>query len=169
MVRPTGIRDEAPAADTNRTLILCTIYAIILTFRLINHLIAQGDRLEKIPMPGKISIADLSDLLVISASDRFPNKCSVVVSSKAGTINGPVTWQSLLPKLVSDYKTLKAQKHTFISLVYFLTFVLSSATIVKLAIIILMKGLGLLLVASTEAESVVLQAFKILLEYLKRK
>ena len=115
-------------------------------------------------MPGKISISDLSDLLILSASDKFPNKCSVVVSSKAGTMNGPISWQSLIPKLVSDYKSLKAQKHTFISSVYFLTFLLSSATIAKVAITVLIKALGFLLIAFTETENQVFRGLKTVTE-----
>jgi nucleoside-diphosphate-sugar epimerase len=80
ILRPTGIHDEPAAGAQNRSLVL-----------------VHGESSEKVPVPAKISISDLSDLIILSLKDDRLNKCSAICSSRAGS--GETSWIPLLSKV----------------------------------------------------------------------
>ena len=95
VLRPTEIVEEPPALVTGRSL-----------------LVLQGDAGERPPLPGKVSVVDLSDL-VFRAAKSFSlfSRTSVVVSSIDGT-DGSQSWDPLCGKVVKDYVKLVPQKHS---------------------------------------------------------
>ena len=100
VVRPTELKNDPTAAESNRSLILI-----------------QGDSGLKPPIPGKISISDVSDLCILSATDNKFDFSSVICSS-TDRLNEYKDWNTLSQELeLKDYKKLNLQPHTRIALV----------------------------------------------------
>jgi hypothetical protein len=58
-----------------------------------------------------MSIGDLADLLVLSLSNKLPQKISVVVSTDDKSDNSTTSWDSSIGNLISDFKPIKSQNH----------------------------------------------------------
>ena len=119
-VRPTELKSTEPASETNRNLILI-----------------QGDSDKRPPIPGMISISDVSDLCILSATDPYSkfDYSSVVCSSAVRTDDSESykDWITLSNELeLQDYKPLEEQPHTRIALLSGLLITLSFASLIKL-------------------------------------
>ena len=120
-VRPTELKNNGPASETNRNLILI-----------------QGDSDKRPPIPGMISINDVSDLCILSAIDPYSKfDCSsVVCSSTVRTDNSEnyKDWMTLSNELeLQDYKPLEEQPHTKIALLSGLLLTVSLASLLRIA------------------------------------
>ena len=92
VIRPTGIRDELPARESGRCLVLIA-----------------GDSDETAKLPGKISLRDVAELCVASLKEARLSKATVVVSSAEG--EGHSDWTPLIAHATSDQWPLKRRWH----------------------------------------------------------
>jgi len=114
-VRPTELKNEDSAHLTNRQLILI-----------------PGDSGKKPPIPGQISINDVADLCILSATDSKFDYSSVICSSTIRSQDVSEGWTQLSNKLqLRDYKELKLQKHGRIALLSGSLFLIFAASIIS--------------------------------------
>ena len=120
-VRPTELKNDDAAKLTDRRLILI-----------------PGDSGKKPPIPGMISIQDVADLCILSATDPKFDHSSVICSSSIRSQDEYEGWTQLSDKLqLKDYKELKLQKHTLTALLsgfVFLGFAASILSCIGLAL-----------------------------------
>jgi hypothetical protein len=100
VIRPTEIRSEPPASESNRSLLLI-----------------PGDSRIQAPLPGKISKEDLADLLVMAASDTRLSRVTAIASSVAGSphdISANIcskTWEPLVALQQADTRAITTSPH----------------------------------------------------------
>jgi hypothetical protein len=83
VIRPTEIVAEAAARDSGRSLVLL-----------------HGDTGERAPLPGKVSISDVSDICVNAAlNHNVLCNTSVIISSTVGAGTRETLWEKLIPKV----------------------------------------------------------------------
>lgn len=95
VIRPTGIREEPSVRDSDRHLICL-----------------PADSKESVKVPSKISLTDLSDLLVMCSQSASPSRSTLVVTTEEGP--GPKKWEDALQPAISsgpDKIALKPGQH----------------------------------------------------------
>ena len=104
VVRPTELKDEPPARETNRVLVC----------------LPPGSK-QKLPLPGKISIVDLAELCVASVTNAsdFPQRTTLIVSSaenghkalRGGAATVAYSFEAIGPSLAEDSDKLVKGPH----------------------------------------------------------